>query len=435
MLLFSISSSVYAANLIEAIKEAITTNPEVIEQLNQKLSRDYEIRQAQSGYYPSIDIIAGYGSESSDNNATRAYNNINNNSGHSRSMNRQEARLVLRQMLFDGFETSSETSRQQYRSESANFQLLNLSQQISIDAITAYVNVLRTQKLVEYANTNVKVHEKIHDQVELRSSMGADNQGSLSQIVSRLNLAYSNLEAEKNNLTDAIADYERVIGSSPENTLEEASFILNLPNSYDDTLKLALQNHPAIRAAQADIEAVKMQQQTSKSNYYPDVEIELGEEWADNQNGARGHDNGHYAMLNLRYNIYQGGGDKARVDKDAHLIMEARSRMDVTKRSVIKAVDIAWNAYLSSTRRTEFLQKYVNSTIKTRDAYSLQFQVGERTLLDLLNTENEIFSAHSENTKNQYENIIAKYRVIDSMGMLLNDLKLSVLTENTKEIQ
>ncbi|MCK5665452.1 MAG: TolC family protein, partial [Thiotrichaceae bacterium] len=182
----------------------------------------------------------------------------------------------------------------------------------------------------------------------------------------------------------------------------------------------------------ADVEAVKMQQHTSKSNYYPDVEVELGQEWADNQNGVRGHDNGQYAMLNFRYNIYQGGGDKARISKDAHLIMEAQSRLDVTRRTVTKAVDIAWNAYESSSRRAKFLKKYVASTIKTRNAYEKQFQIGERTLLDLLNTENEIFSAHSENIKNQYENIIAKYRVIDSMGMLLNDLNLAVLAQNKK---
>ncbi len=433
LLIILFTSSAYAVNLLEAIEAAITTNPEVLEQLNQKLSRDAEIRQAKSGYYPSIDIIAGYGTETSDNNATRAYELARGSSDHDRSMNRQEAQLVLRQMLFDGFETRSETARQEFRSQSANYQLLNLSQQISIDAITAYANVLRTQKLVEYADSNVKIHEKIYDQVELRSSMGADNQGSLSQIFSRLNLAYSNLEAEKNNLTDALADYERVIGNTPKDALEEAVFTLTLPKTYKDTLELALQNHPAIRAGSADIDAVRMQQQTSKSNYYPDVEIELGQEWADNQNGIRGHDNGQYAMLNFRYNIYQGGSDKARITKDAHLITEAQNRLDVTRRTVAKAVDIAWNAYQSSTKRSVFLKKYVDSTIVTRNAYEQQFQIGERTLLDLLNTENEIFSAQSENIKNKYENVIAQYRVIDSMGMLLHDLHLSVVTENANK--
>ncbi len=418
------SSTLYAVNLTQAVEQAVSSNPEVLEQLNQKLSRDSEILQAKAGYLPSIDISASYGTETSDNNSTRS-----TNFGHSRSMNRQEAQIVLRQMLFDGFETSSETSRQQYRSESANMQLVNLSQEISIDAIGAFINVLRGQKLVSYAQDSVKIHERIHDQVEIRTTMGADNQGSLSQITGRLNLAYSNLEAEKNNLQDALTEYEKVIGSMPEDALEEASFKLSLPESYHSALNDALQNHPAIKAAEADINAVKMQQQTSKSNYYPDVELELGSEWADNQNGVRGHDNGHYAMLNFRYNLFQGGADKARVSKDARLINEAKNRKEVTHRKVVKAVEIAWNAYESSSKRADFLQKYVNSTVKTRDAYEKQFRIGERTLLDLLNTENEIFSAQSENIKNQYENILAKYRVIDSMGILLRELQLSVVSE------
>lgn len=419
-----ISPAAYSVTLIQATEQAVTTNPEVLEQLNQKLSRDAEIRQAEAGYLPSIDLNVGYGTETSDNNTTRA-----THFGHSRSMNRQEAELVLRQMLFDGFETSSETARQEFRSDSANYQLLNLSQEVTIDAITAFINVLRTQKLVKFANDNVSIHEKIHDQVELRSRMGADNQGSLSQIVGRLNLAYSNLEAENNNLKDALTEYEKVIGTMPVDSLEEAGFALNFPKTYEETLKKAIVNHPAIMAAQADIEAVKMQKNTSRSSYYPDVELQLGSEWADNQNGVRGHDNGHYAMLNLRYNLYQGGADQARVSRDAHLINEAQSRHDVTRRKVVKVVDIAWNAYESSNKRSAFLQKYVDATIKTRNAYEQQFRIGERTLLDLLNTENEIFSAHSENIKNQYENILAKYRVIDSMGILLRELQLSVVDE------
>lgn len=421
---FALSPTVYSVTLFQATEQAVTTNPEILEQLNQKLSRDSEIRQAESGYYPSIDLIAGYGTETSDNNSTRV-----TKFGHSRSMNRQEAQLVLRQMLFDGFETSSETSRQEYRSLSANFQLINLSQEVTIDAITAFINVLRTQKLVNFAEDNVKIHEIIHDQVELRSSMGADNQGSLSQITGRLNLAYSNLEAEKNNLQDALTEYEKVVGTMPEDALEEALFDLDFPKNYENALNKALQNHPAIMAAQADISAVKMQQRTSKSNYYPDLELELGSEWADNQNGVRGHDNGHYAMVNVRYNLYQGGADKARVTKDAHLINEAQSRLDVTRRKAVKVVELSWNAYESSNKRSKFLQKYVDATVKTRNAYEQQFRIGERTLLDLLNTENEIFSAHSENIKNQYENILAKYRVIDSMGILLRELQLSVVTE------
>ncbi|MCK5647377.1 MAG: TolC family outer membrane protein [Gammaproteobacteria bacterium] len=422
--LFALSPAGYAVTLLQATEQAITTNPEVLEQLNQKLSRDSEIRQAQSGYYPKIDVTAGYGTETSDNNSTRV-----TKFGHSRSMNRQEADIVLRQMLFDGYETSSETARHGYRSDSAQFQLINLSQEVTIDAITTFINVLRTQKLVKFAQDNVAIHEKIHDQVELRSSMGADNQGSLSQITGRLNLAYSNLEAEKNNLQDALTEYEKIIGTMPSDALEEASFGLDFPKDFKQTLDKALENHPAIMAAQADISSVKMQRRTSKSNFYPDLELELGSEWADNQNGVRGHDNGHYAMINVRYNLFQGGADKARVSKDAYLVREAQRRLDVTRRKVVKAVEISWNAYKSSNKRADFLQKYVDSTVKTRNAYEQQFRIGERTLLDLLNTENEIFSAHSENIKNQYENVLAKYRVIDSMGILLRELQLSVVTE------
>jgi adhesin transport system outer membrane protein len=421
------AANVHALNLKQAIEQAITTNPEVLEQLNQKLSRDAEWREARAGFLPRVDIDASYGTETSDNNSTRA-----TRFGHSRNMNRQEASLIIRQMLFDGYETESESTRQQYRSESAQFQLITRSQEITLDAIRAYIEVLRSRKLVKYAASNVEVHEKIHDQVELRSRMGADSQGSLSQIVGRLNLAYSNLEAEKNNLNDALTNFEQVIGQYPEEALEDITFDLDLPKSYRDALDQALVNHPALLAAQSDIQAVQMQQNTSKSNYYPDIELELGSEWADNQNGVRGHDNAYYAMLNLRYNLYQGGANQARIKKDAYLIQEAKQRRDVTRRKVIKSVELAWNAMESANKRANYLEKYVTATIKTRDAYDQQFKIGERTLLDLLNTENEILTAHSEDIKNHYAQILSQYSLLNSMGILLTKLQLNVVSDESE---
>jgi outer membrane protein, adhesin transport system len=412
-----ISTSVYATNLHEVIEQAVLTNPSILEKYNQKISREYEVKVAHGDYLPEIEFDAGAG-------FTRDENEVNENSFKS-----WDASIGLKQMLFDGFFTSSEKARQKKRVESAYFELYNLAEEVAVGTVEAYVNVLLFQHFVDFAKANLESHEKMFDQIEMRSILGADDQSSLIQMKGRLKLAFSNVEAETNNLQDRWTEYLEIVGSMPKDRLEDVDFNLTLPESYKETLDYALANHPALSRSKADIEQFKLQKKTSKSFYYPRVDLELKSTWNNKYDSDLAKSNQQTAFIRFNYNFYNGGADKARAGKDQFLRQEADEHLEFQRRRVEKDVAFAWNTYKSSERRLVYLSDYVKSTEDTSKAFLEQFQIGERTLLDLLNTENEIFEARKEYLQVKYQNILAKYRVLTSMGVMLEKNKIRMISD------
>jgi len=418
-----------AITLHEVIEHAVLNNPSVLEMYNQKISREYEVKEANGGYLPQVDLDAGAGYKRSSSPSTRA------GGEDSVTYKAWTVTLGLRQMLFDGFLTKSEKARQKKRVESAFFELYNLAEEVGIAATEAYINVLRTQKLVEYAEENLAAHEKMFDQIEMRSMMGADDQSSLTQMTGRLKLAQSNVESERNNLRDRWTEYLEIVGYLPKDALEDIDFTMPLPTKYEETLDYALNNHPALARSMADVEQFKLQKNASKSFLYPRIQLELLSTWQDNFDEDDvaplniGRQNDQSAMIQMNYNLYNGGSDIAAVNRDQFLKQEAEEHLEWQRRRVEKDVAFAWFTYKSDQKRIPVLADYVKSTEDTREAYLKQFQIGERTLLDLLNTENEIFEARSEYITVYYQNVLSKYRILASMGTLLEQTRIHVVTD------
>ncbi|MEW8047410.1 MAG: TolC family protein, partial [Candidatus Thiodiazotropha sp.] len=165
-LVFILFSPAYALDLRTAVEHAIITNPEVLVESNQHLSRLEELDQAKSGYMPSLDLNAAAGYERTDNNTTRA-------SGDDyRSLTRKEASLTLNQMLFDGFATQSEVDRQNARVEAQRRVLESASEKLGLKAVDTYIQVLLHRDLMALSSENLQAHARIYDQVELRSNSG-----------------------------------------------------------------------------------------------------------------------------------------------------------------------------------------------------------------------------------------------------------------------
>ena len=159
--LISFAILVKAENLHEVIEQSVLTNPAILEKYNQKISREYEVKVANAGYLPVIEVNAGGGYKRTESDTTRNFGD-----GNSVSYRELKAGISLKQMLFDGYLTSSEKARQQKRVESAFFELYNLAEEIAVSAVEVYANVLLYQTYVDFAKDNLKSHEKMFDQIE-----------------------------------------------------------------------------------------------------------------------------------------------------------------------------------------------------------------------------------------------------------------------------
>lgn len=412
------SSTLSATTLQEAITTTIQTNPDVLAASSERKAVFEEIKQAKAGYYPTVDLSLGYGWEESDNPTTRANDQPYNDHNHE-DLSRGEASLQLRQMLFDGMATKSEVKRQTARTDARAYSVFSSAENTALEAVNAYLNVLRNQKLVELAMTNYEAHERTHDQIKLRSERGVGRRADMDQSLGRLALARANLIAEQSNLRDAETAYLRVVGTQPESLEDPMSPHSAIPESVEQAISIALENHPTLNSANADLESAHAQHETAKSPFYPRIDLELGTTADNNIDGVRGHNQDITAMVRLRYNLLNGGRDSARKQETAYLINQAAEIRNNTHREVEESVRLSWNALQTVNSQMDYFRQHVTSSENSRDAYQQQFGLGQRTLLDLLDSENEVFVSRQALVNAEYDQLFAMFRIVNSMGSLL----------------
>ncbi len=404
--------SAMAQTLAEAVETTVRTNPDVLVSANRRLAVDQEINQARGGYRPKIDLSAGWGWEWSENTSTRP---------GSDSLNRAESALTLTQMLYDGFGTRSEVERHTARSQSAAHKVAGTSEEIGLRAVEAYLDVVRRQEQRNLTADNLAAHERVFEQIKLRADAGVGRRADLEQAQARLSLAQANLASAEANLREAVIQFQRVVGEEPAG-LERPADPAGAPASLEEAISVATSNHPLLRSAEADIEATRAQTRAGESLLRPRVDLELGTSWNNNLDGVDYKNNDAYAMLRFRYNLYRGGTDEARVAQRRIETQEAIEVMNRTRRQVEESTRLSWNALMTSADRLPKLKAHADAAEQTRDAYAKQFSIGQRTLLDLLDSENELYTARANHIDGQFVEMFARYRLLADMGQLIGAL-------------
>jgi adhesin transport system outer membrane protein len=205
--------------------------------------------------------------------------------------------------------------------------------------------------------------------------------------------------------------------------------IEKLPLTEPMALETALENHPAIKSAEADVAAAAAQLGVARAALSPRLSLELAANHG--RDLVQGRSDDVTAMLRLSYNIARGGADQARINEAYFQVEESREVLNRTRRQVGESVSLAFNAHLTTRDRLVALTRYVEATGATREAYAKQFSIGQRTLLDLLNSENEFFSARIEYLAGVYLELGSMFRVFAGMGLLLDTLEIARPAEGT----
>ena len=409
-----------AVTLKQAVEQTLGTNPDIQIDVREKNARLEEVKQSRAGYLPKIDVSAGYGREISNNPTTRTAG------FNSRSLHRGEAAVEITQNLYDGLATKYDIDRQTARVRSAHFSGLGTSEQTTLRVIEVYLDVMRQREFLSQSKANLTAHQLTQKQVKARSDAGVGRGSDLDQVNGRLALARTNVIADESNLRDAETNYMRVVGNLPEDLSKPEFPNERLPSSLNDSVTKAETNHPVLLSAKADVDAAINQHRASKSPFRPRFDLELGRTWNNNLDGVTGSNEDTTAMLRVRFNLLNGGADLARKNQTAQLLEESKEVKNSTQRQVIESIRLSWNAYNAAKSQLGYLQMHNDSSKKTRDAYKKQFEIGKRTLLDLLDTENEYFEAKRAYIKGNYDKLFSQYRIMAGMGMLNNTIGVNM---------
>ncbi len=432
--LAALSGTAQAMSLQDAINLVINTNPDVGVTVKDRRAIDYELRQARGLYYPQIDVRLDGGVDFAENSSTDVAQNDIGQKGHTNgfwNMDRWDIQATLQQRIFDGFETDSEVERQKQRQISAAHRIQDQGQVSALDAVSSYLDVARDQERVVNAESNVAAHEETLQLVQTRTELGGGNIADVRQTEARLATARTSLNQIQGELRDSSATFQRIIGVAPDK-LEPAVLDAGMiPDSEEASVIKALETNPKVSLAKADVKVAAAEIDLNASPLYPSLTFETIGNVNNHNNGREERTHSATFLLVGRYNLYRGGADIARVREFKWRKAEASEQLRVNEREVAEDVRLSWSA--RDTKRAELvtLTDQVEANQQTRDVYAQQFDIGQRSLLDLLDATNELFLSKDELVSATYEELFSGYRILASQGDLVQSVGVSFPMEAT----
>ncbi|HAU4043738.1 TPA: TolC family outer membrane protein [Legionella pneumophila] len=414
------SSCVAADTLYEAVQYGMIANPDILLNTAKGLSAKQAIDKAKGGLYPSIDVTGGFGRQRSVNPTSAAINDT-----PSTTLNIVESAVELRQRLFAGGGIINEVKRNQYLTEAQKWKTQGIAEDLALEITKNYFAVLLHERLYAYSIENLKAHKAVFKMIKERATAGITRTAEVDQANARLALAEANKISALADLQEVKINYAKTVGKWPENLqVPHVPARKSLPNNLARIIEKGLDNHPTVKSSYADIKEAKAQYDVARAAYYPEVNLVLNSSKNKNLGGLIGPNDSDTVAVRMNYNAFRGGADAARIRETAYQVQEAYETKNRTLLELKETIRLAWNAYVASALRIQPLKQHVTASRKTRTAYQDEFKVGKRTLLDLLDSQNEYYESQIELARAENDEILSRYRILNGMGCLLKHLNL-----------
>ncbi len=400
--------------LKEAAQKAVLNNPEVLARWHTLRAADFERDVGAGALLPRVDLLAGTGAERRSDATTRSRYDRNSSS------------LTITQLLYDGFATRNEIKRLDHARLVRLFEFFDTSESVALEVVRAYYDVLRYRQLVQLAEDNFVQHRSVFDQTDRRVRARVARAVDLEQISARLALAEANLLTETSNLHDTTARFQRLVGQVPSAEMPlPAQLKENIPADATTAVRQAQQRNGALRASIENVRASDAALSSRTGAYQPRFDLRLRRDKGSNLNGIPGSSETNVAEVVMSWNLFNGMSDRSREKQFAEQLNVARDLRDKTCRDIRQTLLIAYNDVRKLNEQLGYLSQNKISVEKARNAYRQQFDIGQRTLLDLLDTENELYQAKRAEVNAEQDLNIAYGRTHASVGTLLGALELS----------
>ncbi len=376
----------------------------------------HEVGKARSGWLPRVDVRAGIGMEQWEDHSTRHSPELSRQNYYD-FYERREVSVVASQTIWDGLSTKARYDIAQSKVSSAESRLLDNTEALSLDAILAHIDVCRQIRLVKLAEDNVANHRRILAAQNERQQLGAASLADVTQTQSRLSRALSTLAESKAALESSAAAYRRLTGKAPR-----ALITPNLPaNGYSSLESIIASSqalNPKITALRWDIETAKATVDLSKSNFHPRIYFEYSYNYNYQVQSDTDWNQGHAFMLRGVWNIFNGFYDWYDTKSSLATERQRRREMEETRILLIEQAESTWAGYLSEQDRAKHYAVAVEQGTLTRDMYVEQFNLGQRSLLDVLDAENEVFTSSQQYTNSRMNEVGSMYRLLALGGEL-----------------
>lgn len=407
-------------DFVSIARQAVQNNPEVAASWHAFVATSFDIDIARGGNLPTLDLVGSV------QQIDRDYD-LGANS--KRNFTSSNIELQLRQSLFNGNRVRNDIGQAEKVRLTRYYELLADIERITYASFQAYQDVAKQRELVRLAEQNLQAHRIVQRQVERSVNAGVGRQADLDQINGRVALAETNASTERANLHDVSARYLRIVGTQPPAEMSSLTFVDDvIPSTVMDAITTAYTSNPSFLASMRNIEAEEKGELRQRSNYMPEVDLTGRFGYRDSDSsGQRLDELRRDASIGIeaRFNLYRGGRDAASISRAFEQINVANSLRDKSCVDVRQEVQIAFNDGSRLQSELPTLERHRDSADRVRLAYRDQFDLGQRTLLDLLTAESEYFEASRALINAQFDYNIAQARIQANTGSLVNNLGIT----------
>ena len=423
----------------DTVASTLAYNPTIKAFQEYRQAAEHDLSRARSGWFPRVDARAGIGMEQWSDSSTRRYhhrNPITERRGHSQSPRgyypRSEASLTISQTIWDGMDTWHRVLIGEGRLASAESRLFDNAEGLGLDATLAHIEIFRQRRIVALAELNVQNHKRILASQHQRYRSGASTMADVTQTQGRLARTEASLAESRAALDVAIANYKRLTGKEP-GQVEPPAIPVNAYPSLESALAASQTLNLKVKALKSDIATADNQVELDKAPFHPQIYIEAGPTYNWQVGSATTDQGGMVIMLRGNWNLLNGGYDWYNVKADKARARQIRQELNTQLDLLAEEAEATWAQLISAQEQAKHFADAVNFSTRTRNMYLEQFNVGQRSLLDVLDSENELFSSSIQLVTAQQNIIAAHYRLLALGGGFLANFGLdrSALVINT----
>ena len=407
------AASAFAESLPEALAKAYQTNPQLNAERARQRATDENVPQALAGYRPQIVASLSAGLQ-----AVR--NLLPDNMVQSATLKPWQIGVTVTQTLFNGFKTANSVRVAELQVQSGREALRNVGQGVLLDAATAYSNVLANQSLVEAQRSNVEFLRETLRITQRRLKNGDVTETDTAQAEARLSRGLSDVNAAEVNLAVSQATYTQVIGNPPAQLRPAETVDRYGPRTREDAISMAFKENPAVTAAGFDVDVASTSIHVAESSLMPTVTVQGSASRARDTDTSLTTTATDQASIigQITQPIYDGGTAASQTRQAKEMAAQSRMVLDQVRNQARTAAVSAWVANEGAKVAVTASESEVRAAGIALEGVRKEALAGQRTTVDVLNSQQDLISAKARLIGAQRDRVIASYTLLTAVGRL-----------------
>lgn len=407
-----------AETIQDAMVKAYLDNPSLQAARAGLRATDEQVPQALANWRPDVSVTSSVGRE-----------NLKSSTATDRhqSLNPKDLGITVTETLFRGGRTLAETSSAENSVRSSRASLLKTEQQTLLDAATAYLNVFRDLAVLRLNVNQEQVLQRQLQATKDRFNVGEITRTDVYQAEARLASATASRIQAEGDLEASRANYIKVVGAPPSGDLELPKPFADLPDKKEDALHLAVTKNPAVISAEFDKRAALDNADSVWGELLPTVDVTASSTRSLDSSIEGSGSTTSEILLNLTVPIYQQGDVYSRLREARQTAAQKTRTIDSQRRDAAQAATQAWENMVTARAQVKALLSQIDANKVALEGVRREAAVGSRTVLDILNAEQELLNSRVAHVRAQRDELVANYQLKSAIGQLTaRDLKLPV---------